>query len=121
MKTRKNQAVYPSSTRCTTFQSSSSATSKPSAITSASAAQLRHLVDFATVNGSIIVYDSSYIAYISGDNPTSMPFEDRHQLKLSALIAFVKYTQHLLEKSSIKDTKYITPPRDVTGAYHTSE
>lgn len=40
--------------------------------TAASAAQLRQLVDFATANGSIIVYDSSYAAYISDDSPTSI-------------------------------------------------
>lgn len=40
--------------------------------TAASAAQLRRLVDFATANGSIIVYDSSYAAYISDGSPTSI-------------------------------------------------
>lgn len=40
--------------------------------TAASAAQLRRLVDFATANGSIIVFDSSYAAYISDGSPTSI-------------------------------------------------
>lgn len=40
--------------------------------TAASASQLRRLVDFATANGSIIVYDSSYAAYISDGSPTSI-------------------------------------------------
>lgn len=38
----------------------------------ASQQQLKQLVEFAKANGSIIVYDSSYAAYISDDSPRSI-------------------------------------------------
>ncbi|BBG95703.1 hypothetical protein Prudu_004323, partial [Prunus dulcis] len=38
----------------------------------ASQQQLKQLVEFAKANGSIIVYDSSYAAYISDDRPRSI-------------------------------------------------
>lgn len=34
--------------------------------------QLEQLVDFAKVNGSIIIFDSAYSAYISDDSPKSI-------------------------------------------------
>ena len=34
--------------------------------------QLEQLVDFAKVNGSIIIYDSAYSAYITDDSPKSI-------------------------------------------------
>jgi LL-diaminopimelate aminotransferase len=34
--------------------------------------QLKQLVDFAKTNGSIIVYDSAYAAYISDESPRSI-------------------------------------------------
>ncbi|KAJ6978839.1 hypothetical protein NC653_027110 [Populus alba x Populus x berolinensis] len=33
----------------------------------------------------------------------------------------IGYNQHLLEKSSMNDTKYLAPPNDTTGACQTSE
>lgn len=34
--------------------------------------QLKQLVDFAKVNGSIIIFDSAYAAYITDDSPKSI-------------------------------------------------
>jgi len=43
-------------------------------------------------------------------------------LKTVSIFVFllIGYTQHLLEKSSINDTKYLAPPKDITGACQTS-
>jgi LL-diaminopimelate aminotransferase len=38
----------------------------------ASRQQLQQLVDFAKANGSIIIYDSAYAAYVTDDSPTSI-------------------------------------------------
>lgn len=38
----------------------------------ASRQQLQQLVDFARINGSIIVYDSAYAAFISDESPRSI-------------------------------------------------
>lgn len=40
--------------------------------TAASRRQLKQLVEFAKANGSMIIYDSAYAAYISDDSPRSI-------------------------------------------------
>ncbi|KGN63120.1 probable LL-diaminopimelate aminotransferase, chloroplastic [Cucumis sativus] len=63
--------------------------------TAASAAQLRRLVDFATANGSIIVYDSSYAAYISDGSPTSIfqiPGAKQVAIEISSFSKFAGFT-----------------------------
>ncbi|XP_022939463.1 probable LL-diaminopimelate aminotransferase, chloroplastic [Cucurbita moschata] len=63
--------------------------------TAASAAQLRRLVDFATANGSIIVFDSSYAAYISDGSPTSIyqiPGAKQVAIEISSFSKFAGFT-----------------------------
>ena len=51
--------------------------------------QLTELVNFAKVNGSIIVYDSAYSLYISDDSPRSI-FEIPGAKEVSKLLMFIK-------------------------------
>ncbi|KAL6296929.1 hypothetical protein ACE6H2_005071 [Prunus campanulata] len=61
----------------------------------ASQQQLKQLVEFAKANGSIIVYDSSYAAYISDDSPRSIyeiPGAREVAIEVSSFSKFAGFT-----------------------------
>lgn len=56
--------------------------------------QLQQLVDFAKVNGSIIIYDSAYSAYITDDSPKSI-FEIPGAKEVRFCMAFVLFVSSM--------------------------
>uniref|UniRef100_A0A2N9IME2 Aminotransferase class I/classII large domain-containing protein n=1 Tax=Fagus sylvatica TaxID=28930 RepID=A0A2N9IME2_FAGSY len=61
----------------------------------ASRQQLQQLVDFAKANGSIIIYDSAYAAYVTDDSPTSIyeiPGAKEVAIEISSFSKFAGFT-----------------------------
>ncbi|KAI8015944.1 hypothetical protein LOK49_LG05G02902 [Camellia lanceoleosa] len=61
----------------------------------ASKQQLEQLVEFARANGSIIIYDSAYAAYITDDNPKSIfeiPGARQVAIEISSFSKFAGFT-----------------------------